>query len=135
MNEQLITFEVAKLAKEKGFAEVCSHAYSEYHGGVVRFLDLFEEYNGDHDGWCNTDTNISAGNYITAPTQSLLQKWLREVHNLHVNPYFEGEAGEKAIYSLFIHQGCDNRIKVKQSFPTYESALEQGLIETLKLIK
>ena len=76
MEEQLISFETAKLAKEKGF----TYAYEFYdkEGNIVDF--------GIVGGW----TDCHDENYA-APTQSLLQKWLREKHDIHfeIKPIFD----------------------------------------------
>lgn len=61
IHEEICTYEVAKLAKEKGFDENCSYVYNNDRVllGVkgVRCWHKVE---------------------FTAPTQSLLQRWLRE---------------------------------------------------------
>lgn len=112
MKEQLITFETAKLAKEKGF----------------RLLVDFES---------------------SYPTQSLLQKWLREKHNIDVvispERYSNGvnylvqaqkwdlNADPEVNLNFVIKGSCwynDNH-----EYPTYEEALEKGLQEALKLIE
>lgn len=59
------------------------------------------------------------------PTQSLLAKWLRKVHNIHV-------------YPVYIDKGYEYYINTTQSdgwYETYELALEAGLQEALKQIK
>ena len=66
MKEQLISFSTAKLAKEKGFDNYDVANY--YREGI--------NYALNNSG---TSTIKEVGNY-PAPTQSLLQKWLREKH-------------------------------------------------------
>ena len=69
------------------------------------------------------------------PTQSLLQKWLREKHNLIVEPI--GSVVDKTFGIKIFYLG---KIATKLSIGgpnygnTYEEALEAGLIEALKLI-
>ena len=70
----------------------------------------------------------------SAPTQSLLQKWLREEHYIIVWVY--------PAIRLNGYQGCIQKknmvgknIILTHKFETYEEALEQGLFEALKLIK
>lgn len=67
MEEQLISSETAKLAKDKGFnlKEPCTC------GGFPN---------------CICDA-VRIDNYIYKPTQSLLQKWLREIYNIHIVVY------------------------------------------------
>ena len=117
IKEQLINFETAKLAKEKGF----TYAYEFYdkEGNIEDF--------GMVGGW----TDCHDENYA-APTQSLLQKWLREVHNLHISVNPKILPSNEIKYYLF-----KGKIKkdFKDLFNTYEDALEIGLQEALKLIK
>ena len=67
ITEDYVSFEIAKLLKEKGFHEVCKCQYGR-HGDI---------------GW----TPSNNGNVITfaRPTLQMAMKWLREVHNLHVD--------------------------------------------------
>jgi len=71
------------------------------------------------------------------PTQSLLQRWLREVHKIEIDirPCF-------TCYDIDVwkNKGYDDEKDLdddrdyKGTFNTYESALEQGLYEALKLV-
>lgn len=111
MKEVLITFPVAKLAKEKEF------------NIISKFGTESSLYNkeGRHTYYSNYGfmySGLSEG-YISAPTQSLLQKWLREVHNIHVE---------------VLHRQGSHCISDK-GFNTYEEALEKGLYQALLLLK
>jgi hypothetical protein len=131
MKEQLITFQTAKLAKEKGFDEIVDYIYMTNHTTEV----LFENIN---------DLKHSDGNnpFVSAPTQSLLQKWLRDEHNIHIDIHAAQIAwNNKCSYlrSVFKIKGkhVSNEYvsyRVKE-VKTYEEALEEGLQEALKLIK
>jgi len=90
MKEELVIFETAKLAKEKGFEPL--------------------------------------------PTQSILQKWLREEHNLEVNAYGVRYTGDISVtYYTYSVNGVTQLRAYKCD--TYENALEAGLLEALKSIK
>src|SRR5210317_1331625 len=82
MKEQLISFETAKLAKKKGFSHKVSYFF--YKDGSKGYMSDIGEFvpNCEAD-WNNTYEEIHKDK-CSAPTQSLLQKWLREEHNLHV---------------------------------------------------
>ena len=113
MEEKLVSYNVAKLAKEVGFSVV-----TEY-----RFF-----YNSE----LTTKTpSQSSKPTIYAPTQSLLQKWLREVHNIDISisPSLE----KWYYYTIYLNKICmdDN----EQPLKTYEQAIEEALQEALKLIK
>ncbi len=113
MKEQVISFETAKLAKEKGF-DNDSDGYYGMMNGHFKCVDGQET--------CD------------APTQSLLQKWLREVHSLSVkiDDYITNSRVRYDYSVSDLGSQEDNPIGV---FETYEEALEQGLQEALSLIK
>jgi len=110
MIEPLINFETAKLAKEKG----CDLP-----------LYILEDHNNGADILC---------------TQSLLQKWLREKHDIHIyvdtTPTFDSihpkkwRASIKYCFQPF--KWTTGKYVIKD---TYEEVLETGLQEALKLIK
>lgn len=128
MEETIISFQVAKLAKEKGFDENCYQSYNVYDGELSRF-PLLENMGGEpitnplEYKWKNSLIHKSV---ITAPTQSLLQKWLREVHNINVY-CVPTEIDETKWYN-----NIASSYKVYTG--TYEEALEEGLYQALLLI-
>lgn len=69
IHDEICTYEVAKLAKEKGFPlqKVIKQ------DGRAFFYELPQS----HPDWANCDAW-----YL--PTQSLLQRWLREEKNIHI---------------------------------------------------
>ncbi len=129
MKEQIISFKLAKLAKEKGFPQEPTQLRESYY-------NYKGELNGDvkdyikHRFACRDkgiDPNIpSEYDSIKAPTQSLLQKWLREKHNLNVYcmPCDHNE-------SLWFNNIASH---IPVFTGTYEEALEKGLEEGFKLI-
>ena len=128
MTDQLISLKTAKLAREKGFNQnpyKTANAYGpEFTDGSnikLRSSSLF-----------NPDTNTAV-----APTQSLLQKWLRETYFIHiVIQVFHDTSGlgKKWTFSadIFYENGDVDRSGLTED--TYEEALEQGLQEALKLV-
>lgn len=137
MEEQLINFETAKLAKEKGFniytqkvfVETLEHTLEMGRGGDCTFpYQAPRVLNSSEFG--NWDIV-----HCKAPTQSLLQKWLREVHNIHllIEPYYNEQT--VLIYGIdVIIENSKEEIIIEKGFKTYEQALEIGLQEALKLI-
>lgn len=149
MKEQLISFKTAKLALQKGYddtfydfeciplehdsyhevADNRCYRYSELNGtGKVHLVlpAAYKKEYGDYNFIC------------VAPTQSLLQRWLREEHkiNVIVQP-FRGKWSvmvyDKDLYNPTYH-GSDTRSEFANQFNLYEEALEKGLEESLKLI-
>lgn len=125
MQEQLISFETAELAKEKGFQEEELHYY--LNGELLQHPNrLYYNFNQDNP----------PRNQFSAPTQSFLQKWLREKHRLIVLVGYNYEY-DSTPYTYWIYKENESN-PINQwvnDLHTYEDALELGLQETLKLIK
>lgn len=68
ITEDYVSFETAKLLKERGFNENCYCHYSS---------------DGRTQHW-NYQTPLDG---IACPTLQMAMKWLREVHNLVIEPY------------------------------------------------
>ena len=136
MQEQLITFETAKLAKEKGFDIRCTHGYDTFEEGHIRngeLRNLYDNYHGDYSGWKNSESSQSS--YVTAPRQSLLQKWIREIHKIDVFCDCIGSGKYySVIYDNSIKEGND-KVFEQEKETSYEEALEIGLREALELIE
>lgn len=66
IQEAYVSYEVAKLLKEKGFDIPCGQAY--FKGSLVDYTMY---------GFCD-------GELLDCPSQSLVLKWLREVHDIHI---------------------------------------------------
>lgn len=77
--------------------------------------------------------------YLVYPTQSLVQKWLRETKNLHIsiirNTCGYGYDICKADNGTHITDGIFKGPNDGGQWDTYEEALEVGIQESLKLIK
>ena len=145
MEEQLISFETAKLAKEKGFNEYSIDGYNI--DGDLMTIDRSQEsfffegasrkYNNSELEGYNKEYNNSYEFIIMciASTQSLLQKWLREKHNIHISIFSENN---KFVLLINYYNESGDEVEIwlhKGPYNTYEEALEIGLQEALKLIK
>lgn len=131
MKDQLVSFEVAKLAKEKGFDWPTNQMYS----GIMR-IPQPEPYN---------DTRWALyHDYCLAPTQTTLQTWLRKVYLLDVLilPQLQSSCDPLPLYFIAIQDYRNSWTEPYNSsnentllhFDIYEEALELGLLEALKLI-
>lgn len=122
MKEQLVSFETAKLAKEKGFEESCEKLWANYYSGEpLNKWKLIDEV---------SDITGIAFMEWKAPTQALLQRWLREEHSLDI------EIRKWSIgYCFLLFVDYDPIGDESTGNKTYEEALEKGLFEALKLIK
>jgi len=82
ITEDYVSFEVAKLLKEKGFDWSCHATYdTAVTGGKPKFSE-YEVLNFFPYGMKNTDDKY--GMVISAPTLQMAMKWLREKYNIHV---------------------------------------------------
>lgn len=131
MKETIVSHKTAVLTKEKGFSWEClSFWFNNFHlrasPQLVTTENLFD-YN-----------NISSYEQ-SAPTQSLLQRWLREVHSIHVNPIPYKNYPDNEITGYYCGEICNTHGESlypgDDNYNTYEEALETGLYEALKLIK
>lgn len=123
MKDELIQFETAVLAKEKGFNEKCNFFFNAGSRWKLQEDNILRQ--------CDEE------DIIECPSQSLLQKWLREVHNIHVNcyPWYSPQIKDIAYSYTIGKKGEGTLINNDEEFKTYEQALEKGLEEGLKLIK
>ena len=147
MEDTGITFETAKLAKEKGFDIPTIQYYT-----IKGYCTESEGYMTER--YAESNWNNGMGSYPTrteevscsAPTQSLLSKWLREKYDIEINiTRMPPEAikssfnkGNKRIkkYNMWVWSLNGNpRIENPSLFfDNYEEAYEIGLQEALKLI-
>ena len=156
MEDTGITFETAKLAKEKGYNIEGQTVFDlKNDNKIINFKDnAIQEFINDaetgyrdkalyylKDGINVTDDNTDEGYFLLAPTQSLLQKWLREVHDILMNIIYDGN---DEVFRVEIIKQNKDRTRIvffiekgnyRVEFNTYEEALEVGLQEALKLIK
>lgn len=109
-----VSFNVAKLAKEKGFNLKCDKAF--YNNGTE----------------CDYFPYDDAGEHYFRPTQEELNKWIREVHRIHIYPvpnvHFIGKDFEN--YSFCFLNGTE-RFEDDGTFSFYEDCLEAGLTYVL----
>jgi len=131
ITDTLIEFETAKLAKEKGFNWKVRYSYGhninphlaypkEDYSIATNFNDSVERY--------NKSLQDRLKNLISAPTKSLLQKWLREEHDIFIYCVPRG--------NVYPDIKWGNNISMRENnyYHSYEEALEVGLQEALKLI-
>lgn len=140
MEDQLISYETGIVAKEKKFTQnpyLINNSYAPTYtdGSEIRLINSL--YN-------------PSSNLCTAPSQSIIQKWLRDEHNIHIHisrvyewhtgtPIFEGYC----LYIDFLFSEGYNEEKVYEInhkyllnlFPNFEEALEKGLFEALTYLK
>lgn len=125
ITETLVTFDTAKLAKEKDFDAECFGNYVAEEPSVNR-----NEVGASSVNWNRFSY------YTSAPTQALLQKWLREVHLININ--ITSSSLESFTLTITSHEDTKWNLSYEdmkfEDFEDYEEALEYGLQEALKLL-
>ena len=126
-HEQFITLETAKLAKQAGY-RWDGVTYAWYKGNLIPF-SLLPKGN-----------KFNLNDYYAAPTQSVLQRWLREIKGIsievcHVIVWVDGGTlGNKWTYRICYLNSNESDILSSDEFNTYEDALEAGLRKYLTLL-
>jgi hypothetical protein len=126
IHEEICTYEVCKLAKEKGFPQ---------HIGDDAYI-VENEYDDKYEVGCHYPIQFIPDYLptITAPTQSLLQRWLREEKGITIcvdifddGWFFDISTFYKQdtrVYEVDIPYKSSN---VSPVYDTYELALEDAL--------
>ena len=131
MNEDYVSFETAKLLKEKGFNGLCTAYY-----------DCFTTDNF-HCGYEPTDFNsidTKIRKIVAAPTLQMAMKWLREEKKIgiEVNTIFDLDDDNKWYYEygFCILQLSGTYKKFAEcdydGYKTYEEACEEAIRYTLE---
>jgi hypothetical protein len=142
--DKLVSFEIAKLAYEKGYVNGSYNHYIHYLTEYIYDEDPNhpESYKKD-EVRCDSRTfhinhhgNSENWTIYEAPTQSLLQQWLREekVINVYAKPY---DIVTKWIAIITNHKATPQNPSYLcyEYCDTYEDAIEFALFEALKLIE
>ena len=128
IEEQYVSFETAKLAKEKGFDIPTRYGFSERRS-LVR-VDTSDNWNQDKE-------------LYSRPTQSLLARWLRDKHKLFIEITIDFmrliiEDNPTKCYTIYYYKIINLKnsscINNRHEYYSYEKALEAGLQEALKLL-
>lgn len=150
MEKQLISFKTAKLAKKRGFDWKCLYYYNIYgelianqisfwkHEEQAVFLGSDSPDSTFISKTYNVEALLNSVNTIKlhkkslwdVPTQSLLQKWLRDAHNFHIEIHNLSDVWWISIKKI----NSDNTLFISESYDNYEEVLERGLQKALKLI-
>lgn len=142
IHDEICTYEVCKLAKEKGFNEECRDFYCDdkLQKRITRTSCNRQVTSFDYCSNSMLEDYDSPKEYynIAAPTQSLLQRWLREEKKISVEvSWFE--VGKKYFWVAKDMNNHDvfkpKTTKCMTFYDTWEQALEHGLKYALKELK
>lgn len=128
IKDQIITFDTAKLAKEKGLTHGlrCEGIYCIGWGSMKE----------DKAFSSSPRDNVNGQFHLAlAPTQSALQKWLREVHKIYIVLTPHIDKNRNIIYHVDIYSESitEDDLTIWKYY-NYEEGLEFGLQEALKLV-
>ena len=123
ITEDYVSFETAKLLKEKGFNEPCIATYNS----VTKSFEIENVYQDWTTRW---------EAYISAPTLQMVMKWLRKVHNLHCDIGYDDLDWFWNIISVDDAVPVEDRPKLLKDgtagHKTYEEAVETALKYSLE---
>lgn len=125
IHEEICTYEVCKLAKEKGFPQ---------HIGNDAYI-VENEYDNEYEVECCYPIQFIPDYLptITAPTQSLLQRWLREEKKYAISVFWDMLSKAYryeivktiGVLEIQVREKCN--YSNPKGFNTYELALEDAL--------
>ena len=127
ITEDYVSFETAKLLKEKGFNEETEYVFSN-NGELLRLShfgikDLTNTDCNDYHTWQFPIEGVAS--IISAPTLQMAMKWLREVHNLFI--WVEPNHDKEGLYNAHVKVGWWTNNWVGVGYNTYEAACEAAI--------
>lgn len=134
MKEQLISFNTAKLAKEKGFEFTGNSFYCDKYGLCKlgeESLVVEEPFQIILD--CNSE--FEEGERFYASPQSVLQKWLREKHGVYVHVDCKNTVKPEGHFQVEVTHQNERVYSHYGDDKTYEESLERGLERALNYIE
>ena len=117
IKEDHVSFEIAKLLKEKGFNEICRAAYTD----DGKFITNHNYYSQSEDG------------YI-APTLQMTMKWLRE-KDIYITIIYGDYPSRNKVYwtpQIDSLEGFDLPDSFYEEYNKYEEAVEAALKYSLE---
>jgi hypothetical protein len=137
MKEELVSFEVAKLAKEVGFNTIVDKYWCNYYTGEPLNKWKLLPHKALTINWME----------FPAPTKSLLQRFIRESLGIHIviSPsWCEGESEASFFYELY-NRDIQEEVFLNEDdkynhgstlyFASYEEALEDALKNSMLYAK
>ena len=113
ITEDYVSFETAKLLKERGFDESTIMRYDS--NGEISSDGRYGHYN-----------SLKKFDFISAPTLQMAMKWLRDIHGLfiHIDVIREASCWLADIQDI---KGDVSIYSVENEFPNYEQACEAAI--------
>jgi len=126
MNELFIPYELALLAKEKGFDEPC-----------FAYYDLYGHYHFNISDDTNDVVSITNGLAIdAAPLYQQIVDWFREKHHIIIDISYDFMCYDVSVYDGDVHVKLQSSLKegAPYCFTEYYDAMDKAIQEAFKLI-
>ena len=122
MKEDYVSFEIAKLLKEKGFDEPCDFIYDGDKLEWIFYKFIF--MNG-----ILTNSKFDDDKIVSAPTLQMAMKWLREKYKIFIEVSVSVDTDKVYHYSFCILNEICRYLKRgdKVFYRTYEEAVEKAI--------
>lgn len=117
ITEDYVSFEIAKLLKEKGFDEGCSFVVNAISKGVMPV------------SWPTTNSDIEdeKASLIALPTIQMAMKWLREAYHLHILFEISDPSQINPKYYFIVWDTSKQNSYLVDLFDSYEEACEEAI--------
>ena len=128
MKEAYVSYEVAKLLKEKGFAWRVFNFYDEHGGFSEHIGSVYSLYN-----WNYPTKDEYGSQYCSAPTQQMAMRWFREEKMIFISPFptFKSSPTFKSrlpySWRVDIKNCFGEELGGNYEYITYEDAVEAAL--------
>lgn len=132
IREAYVTFEMAKLLREKGFNEPICNCYLELDKGGYIDIEMSDECH-QNERYDSEDSSWKFGTILLRPTHQMTMAWLREEKNIDIFPLLYRKHMDGVLeYSVCIyHYGCNMEIPIMVD-TDYNNLIEAALLYTLK---
>jgi len=117
VEEAYVSFETAKLLKEKRFNGKCLMAYIDG--------ELFNYYDSDFPSVYELEN--TGDDAVDAPTQQMAMRWLREVYNIKVNVFYSNPNYAIEYFELNTQTGVEESVFIGDGYNVYEEAAETAI--------
>lgn len=116
ITEDYVSFETAKLLKEKGFDGWCDH-----------FYDFYPETGEVHICGCDEHNNSRYEDEYSMPTLNVACKWLRETYHLHILFEITNPSQINPKYYFIVWDTSKQNSYIVDLFDSYEEACEEAI--------
>lgn len=142
VKEAYVSFEVAKLLKEKGFNGECNYYYRCHDEALIKYFpNPGTDDNRFHctKTWIKKHANRNHVEYILAPTHQMARDWLMEEKGIYLDVFIDDDSEMPWTYNIHkeLRDGttecvCHHHGNYYPLRTGYEEAVEAALIYTLE---